>query len=285
MHEILGFCLTLAALRHGISVHHAVFMSNHVHLVVTDPDGARPAFMQDFLSLAARAFNAELGRRENLWDNRPYNPVALHTKTDVMRKLVYAITNPVASRLVRSHRDWPGVCTLPCDMLGKPRVFGRVGRFLTAYLRRPSTRYEDRPPTLKLPITVPPQFADMRPHDFVKQLEAAVEEREAELRQHFDAKGLPFLGADRVKVQEQGAIPTSPREPLGELNPTFAAAEKQLRKALAKELKRFRAAYRQARKSWLATGHRRAVVFPAGTYLLRNRPNVLVADPIARAPS
>jgi hypothetical protein len=52
------YCLGWAAQTHGIVLHAAVAMSNHVHVVATDPRGVYPHFLHDFHGLLARVVNA-----------------------------------------------------------------------------------------------------------------------------------------------------------------------------------------------------------------------------------
>src|SRR5512133_2717453 len=71
------YVLALAARRFGVQVHAFCVLSNHFHLVVTDPEARLPAFAQYLGSLVARAANA------------------------------------VAAGLVRRGGDWPGLWTGP----------------------------------------------------------------------------------------------------------------------------------------------------------------------------
>ena len=64
---IFLYVLAVAARRFGIRVHAFCVLSNHYHLVVTDPGAQLPAFGQYLDSLVARATNASLGRWESFW--------------------------------------------------------------------------------------------------------------------------------------------------------------------------------------------------------------------------
>ena len=46
LNQAFLYCLAYAAERYGIGVHAFCVMSNHMHLVVTDPRGTLPQFMQ-----------------------------------------------------------------------------------------------------------------------------------------------------------------------------------------------------------------------------------------------
>jgi putative transposase len=65
--HLVGYLLAVAARRFGIQVHVFCVMSNHLHLVLTDPEARLPAFSQYFDSLVARSVNAALGRWESFW--------------------------------------------------------------------------------------------------------------------------------------------------------------------------------------------------------------------------
>ena len=58
--KLFGYCVALAAERHGIELHAATCMSNHYHAVLTDPEGRVCEFARDVHSLTARALNAHL---------------------------------------------------------------------------------------------------------------------------------------------------------------------------------------------------------------------------------
>src|SRR3970282_1245154 len=64
---ILLYCLAIAAARYGIQVHSYCFLSNHYHLVCTDPRGVLPEFLRYFNEFTTRALNASYGRWEALW--------------------------------------------------------------------------------------------------------------------------------------------------------------------------------------------------------------------------
>jgi len=71
------YCLGWAAQIHGIVLHAAVAMSNHVHVVATDTRGVYPNFLRDFHGLLARVINAARGRWEHFWDANQASAVLL----------------------------------------------------------------------------------------------------------------------------------------------------------------------------------------------------------------
>ena len=62
VNEIFLYCLARAAKRTGVEVHAFCVLSNHYHLVVTDPLALLPVFAHWLNVHMARALNAHLSR-------------------------------------------------------------------------------------------------------------------------------------------------------------------------------------------------------------------------------
>jgi putative transposase len=103
-----GYILAVAAARYRVLVHAVVVLSNHYHLVVTDPFAELPEFLQYLDSFVARAMNTAYGRWENLWAPGSFSGVTLVAREDVIEKSAYALANPVAAGLVSSGLSGPG---------------------------------------------------------------------------------------------------------------------------------------------------------------------------------
>jgi REP element-mobilizing transposase RayT len=254
--SVFLFVLALAARRFGILVHAFCVVSNHYHLVVSDPDACLPAFEQYFDSLVARALNAALGRWESFWAPSSYSAVALSSPGDIVEKAAYALANPVAAGLVRQGRDWPGLWSAPEQIGAAPIV-----------ARRPSTFFRAKgylPEELELELTAPPGFESAT--QFREQLCEALAAMEERARHAIASEGRAFAGAAKVLAQRPTARPRG-GEPRRQLNPRVAARDKWKRIEVLSRLVEFLRAYREA---WRA---RRAgmddVRFPAGTYLMR----------------
>jgi REP element-mobilizing transposase RayT len=252
LNEIVLYALAQAASVTGVRLHALCVLSNHLHLVVTDPGARLPAFMQYLDSMIARAVNALLGRRGWFWDNARANAVPLAAPGDVLDKAAYALANPVAAGLVPRSRDWPGICSDPAQIGGDPITARRPKTFFRAdgYL----------PTEVTLELDAPPGFAS--PKAFRDQLAAELARREA----LHAASGRAFLGAARVRAQRPSGRPTS-AEPPRQQRPRIAAADPQLRAEALSRLSCFIRDYRRAWRAWVAGT--RDVVFPAGTYSLR----------------
>lgn len=253
VNAIVLFVLAVAARRYRIQVHAFCVMSNHVHLVVTDPYARLPAFAQYLGSLVARAMNASLRRWESFWAPGSYSAVALCGPEDVLAKAAYVLANPVAAGLVRSGREWPGLWSAP-EQIGSSAI--RVRR-PTAFFRAGGSL----PEAAELELALPPGFASA--DDFRLKLTAALSALEEQAATDHQGR---FLGRKRVLSQKPGRRPPSGEERRG-LNPRVAGMDKWKRIEALTRLVEFLRAYRRAFAARRAGSAE--VVFPAGTYLLR----------------
>jgi len=253
---IFRYVLAVAAARHNVRVHAYCVMSNHYHLVVSDPDAQLPEFSRYLDSLVARATNASLGRWEAFWAQGSYSAVALGSEFDVLEKTVYVLSNPVDAGLVQRACDWPGPWSAP-EQLGT----------VVARIARPEGFFREdgyMPKFADLELTVPPGFASAA--EFRDRVADALASKERHLRRELAREGRSFLGVARVLGQKPTARP-APGEPRRGLNPRVAARDKWKRIEVLARLVEFLHEYRGA---WRARRDGEPdVVFPAGTYLLR----------------
>jgi REP element-mobilizing transposase RayT len=251
--EIFLYLLAVAARRFDIQVHAYCVLSNHFHLIVTDPHARLPAFHQFLDALVARAVNASLGRWESFWAPNSYSAVALVSPEDVLDKAAYVLANPVAAGLVHSGRQWPGLWSAP-EWIG--------GEALE--VRRPKHFFDPQgplPEQVSLQLEAPPGFASAA--EFRERLSAALAPREAEAVR--SARG-GLAGVKRVLSQKPTGRP-APGEPRRGLNPRVAARDKWKRIEALGRLVEFLRSYRAA---WAARkGGRADAIFPCGTYHLR----------------
>jgi REP element-mobilizing transposase RayT len=262
---IFLYVLAVAARRYRVAIHAFCVLSNHYHLLLTDPCAELPRFMQYLDSLVARATNASLGRWEGFWSSDvSYSAVSHGATGDIAHKAAYVLANPVSAGLVRSAREWPGLWTAP-EQLGTA----------TLVVPRPDVFFRpdgDMPAVAELTLTTPAGFASAE--EFQAVVAAAAQELEDASHRNVAHAKRGFLGRARVLAQKPFARP-APDEPHRRLNPRVAARDKWKRAEVLSRLMEFLRAYRAA---W---ADRRAgirdVVFPAGTYLLRIQHGVCCA--------
>jgi putative transposase len=252
---LFGYVLAVASQRYGILVHACCVLSNHFHLVVTDPEARLPEFHRYLDGLLARSMNSALGRWESFWDPDSYSAVRLESEAAVIEKIVYVLANPVAAGLVRRGREWPGLWSDPTQIGGRPIHFERPKGFFR----------EDgpMPEGATLQLEVPPVFeAD---HFRTVVAEAVRDAEDAAAAEHV-RDGRPLLGASRVLKQKPHARP-APGEPRRVLNPRVACRNKWGRIEALLRLREFATAYREAFAVWRSG--MRQVRFPPGTWKMR----------------
>ena len=268
INQIVGYSYGYAQEKYGVLIHQLTVMSNHVHILVTDPTGDRTSeFFSCAHSMIARCLNAHYGTEENRWKVGSFGPVLLGDDDAVLDKMVYSMINPVTAGLVSKAEHWPGWDTTEADF-GTPKT-----------CLRPSVFFRDvMPETVQLTMTVPPRFA-RNPAKFVKRVRTRRRALQTERRKEFRAAGRTFLGAQAVcrtspRTRPKSASLPSPRS---ELNPRIACSDLEHRKTMIAQLRRFYDAYEYARRQLLAG--KRAVAFPAGTVWLRLYANVACQPP------
>ena len=267
VNRIFRFCLAVAANRTGIQLHAYCALSNHYHIVLTDPAGSLPEFMHWLNEYVAKSINSLLGRWEAVWAPGSYSAVHLVDAQAVLEELVYVYTNPVEAGLVRRARDWPGAISLPAHMTSAPTKIRRADGF-----------FRDKgpvPSSALLELSIPPALIG-ECDDPTQRLERMVREREKELQQQAQAQGLGFLGRRKVLRQSPWGRPRN-AEPRRGLDPRVACRDKWKRIETIQRLQQFQADYREARRRFLRG--ETAVRFPAGTYWLRVRLGVLCSGP------
>jgi REP element-mobilizing transposase RayT len=256
INQTIGFVLAVAAEKYGIQVHAFCVLSNHLHLVLTDPHARLPAFGQYFDSMVGRAVNASLGRWETFWAPGSYSAVTLATAEDTLAKAVYVLANPVAAGLVSSARRWPGLWSSPEVIASGSIEFERPRHFFR--------EDGDLPRGARLELTAPPAFDDTA--TYCDHLRIELQAAEGRARAQAAESGKGFLGERRILKARPTAKPAN-REQHRRLKPRLACRDKWKRIEALGRLAAFVEAYRAALKSW--RHGRLGVVFPAGTYLVR----------------
>jgi REP element-mobilizing transposase RayT len=263
---VFSYVLAVAAHRFGVRVHAFCVLSNHFHLVVTDPGARLPAFEQYLDSLVARALNASLGRWESFWAPSSYSAVALIAPEDVIDKVAYVLANPVAAELVRHGSDWPGLWSAPEQLGAQVISISRPGKFFR--------RNGCMPDVARLELTLPPGFGSVE--DFRRQVVSALATREEAATTARVAQGRSVLGVAKILRQDPTASPST-CEPHRKLRPKVAGRDKWKRIEALSRLHSFLCAYREA---WTAMrAGIQEVLFPAGTYWLRIAYGVRCAAP------
>jgi REP element-mobilizing transposase RayT len=272
LNELYVYTLAVIAKRFGIIIHAVVVLSNHEHIILTDPFGRVSDFLREFHRLIA--LNVKVLRKWDgaVWDHEKPSVVQLCTVKAVIEKLAYIMANPVAAGLVWRAHEWPGVTTTPGDLGTK--------KFMA---KRPEGYFDANNPAWPEQATL--QLAQLEiglsAEQLQQRVDAELQRLESEAHAEIKAKGWRVLGAERVQQLSPYEHSTS-WKPIRERNPHFAVGRGQ-RNAFFKAvqvLRAFRRGYREALQQW--RNGVRDVIFPAGTWLMRVLHDVRVVPPDKR---
>ena len=257
------YCLTVAAARTGVQVIFVHVASNHYHAGIRDPDGRYPEFLHYFHEFVAKSQNTLRGRFENFWSSEQTSVVRLIEPSDILDKMLYALTNPVKDPLVEHVLEWPGVNSYDATLNGTALKANRPKHFFRKDGKMPES--------VELRLTRPKGFEDKSHAEFaalIKDRVVAFEQAKADERR---AKGIHVLGREGILKQIWSASPNSDA-PHFDLSPRVAAKNKWARIEALMRNKAFLEAYLNARQRLKAGA--KDVVFPAGTWWLRRHAHV-----------
>jgi putative transposase len=268
--QLLLYVLGFTAGLFGLEIHAVCAMSSHWHLIVTDHSGIVCRFFERAHALIARAMNCCRGRWGSFWEPGRLSLVELVTPDTILDKLIYVISNPIAEDLVAQARAWPGLITLPVDIVGQR----------TYRTQRPDKFFSSlgiMPASTSFRLTRPPGFDHLTDDELLGLVEDRLAKRELEHRNRRRREGRQVLGGWRVKKTPWTNRASSP-ERRRVRNPHLSCLDPARRVQELGALQRFRAEYRVARRNF-ETGRRRTL-FPHGTYLLHRRYRVRCRDPV-----
>jgi putative transposase len=265
---IFLYCLAFAARETGVLVHAVCVMSDHHHVVVTDPNGVLPDFLRELHRLTAKALNARQGQWENFWAAEPCNVVRLATNEDIEDKIAYVAANPVAAGLVDEPHRWPGVLAWGESVreVQRPEV----------YFRKDGTC----PAQLLLTIERPPVrdgVVEPSARVWMEKMKRAIAAKVALAHRALRMKGRVVLGSARASTVAIERRATSYEKRFG-IIPTFSAGVASVRERLRRVERHFRMQYRAALELW--RGGMRKVPFPFGTWGMVVGHSVAVAAPL-----
>ena len=264
LRNFIGYCLAHAATRYGIQIHTSLWMSNHHHTDITDPEANLVPFKQLLHSLIARGRNAQLGRDDSIWSGKKPSDTRRPTEEESLMDMVYTLTNPVDAGLVKWAKLWPGFTTIGWRF-GETRTFKRpVGFF---------DDEGDMPEEVSLTLVRPQIHLELDDDAVYDKLMAEVRKHECDVQRSMRQEGRRFMGLIRLKNQRWNRAPQSFEERFN-IVPKHAASS--LKRVLA-EVERDREWERQyaAARTLLLAG--KPAVFPAGTYWLHRFAGVAVA--------
>lgn len=266
--RIVLYIVANLARSYGMQIHAVCVMSNHWHVVLHDPCGNIVDFTRDCHSLITRHINLTYDDAESMWASAQTSHVSLADAHDVIDKIAYTMANPVAARLVKYGRSWPGVRRA---WPAKPRVIKRPpGLF------RAEQDGGTWPESVVFELHRPRGYDDLSDEDLAALIAERIETREDSERAEAAANGETFLGRAAVLRQSRYARPAKRRDKWG-ISPRVAAKNKWSRIERLNADRAWLADYEDKRDRWRAGD--REVVFPHGSYKMRVHHGVAVAPP------
>lgn len=253
-------------------------MSNHHHTALTDRrEGGIADFAGWMHGQFGRAINRSIKHWEGFWDpTRSYSAQLLGIAgeldpidyaEDVLERMVYTITNPVKANLVKTYRDWPGVCSL----------HWRIGE--TIHVRRPRGFFKVDGPTpaeVTLRFDKPPGFDHLSNREFDELLREEVYKREQQLNRTRRKAKKRVLGRAHILKQNPLSSPKTPA-PRRQVNPKVKSSCPKRRSYLLKRIGDFLAVYRECVRQILKGVSN--VFFPHGTLQRRRYGGVCCQGP------
>ena len=267
---LVTWLLAVVANGLGIEIHAATVMSTHMHLVISARDQHASLMMERLNGVLAKAVNVlRKYERGILWPPGELGMVELKTTEAVVFQIAYAIVNPVAAGLVWSPEDWPGLNLRVHEPGG-----GQVRAKRPAFYFRAVAWAE----TAVLNAVLPPCLRELGDEDAREMIRVEVARQLRAARADIRAKRHRVLGpvaASNVSPYRRAKT----WEEYGTLNPRFAAGpgRRDALEEAMEEYVEFQLAYRAAWRRYRAGEE--DVVFPYGTYRMRVRFGVRVADP------
>jgi REP element-mobilizing transposase RayT len=285
VNSILLYLLALKAQKYRLLVHGFFVASNHIHLVVTDPEANLPAFLREFLGESAKAIKLARNTSRDIWRSARYSSVQLLDRDAAERSLGYLGLNPTEAGLTEPE-EWPGLTSVR-HRFGDTIVAERPGIYFSKGLSGafPEHREESGEHGARGDFGASDRSAieeadsaAMRDSASEAQIGAIIETRAAEIRAALAKEGRKLSGPQRVM-----RTPCTKRttHPIRNLNPRFATRDRALLALAVAELRQFEIDHEVAKRRYIAGQQR--TLFPLGTYGYRVVLGVRVAKRRRRA--
>ncbi|MBW2527118.1 MAG: transposase [Deltaproteobacteria bacterium] len=261
LNQLFLYLVAVFAEKFHMQVSALQVLSDHYHMVVTDPLGHLPHFLQQLHRTLALAVKELRNWDGPLWEPCAVSEVALLTAEAEAQEMVYTWLNVVRAGLVSDPSHWPGLATNLDDVGARSITAQRPEQYLD-----PDSGLWPETATLKL--TLPPKLAALGGRQARAMLRREFQSQREEVEAERRDKGLDrAVGAKRC-LQVSPYERASSWEPKRSESPAIAVGRGlgELFDKAKKELVQFYRCYREALANWCEG--KRGVVFPAGTWWL-----------------
>lgn len=181
--EIIGGVVARYQELYGIKLHTYIFLGNHYHLVLSDPESNLWRFEQSVNREISRRLNWELRHEGSIWGRRYDDQIAVEDE-DALEALLYVTLNGVHHGLAYHPADWPGVNAHEQLRDGNPRIYSFVSysAYTKAKLRNRKARIEDFTTKHQITLTPLPGLGVDTIEEQWKIIEPLLQKRLGELR-------------------------------------------------------------------------------------------------------
>jgi len=257
LNAAIAVLVVAACLATGVEIIAMVWMPNHYHAVLYDPEGRVSEWLARVHGLLARFCNAEHETESHVWDASENNDEPLEGMDAIVAATAYCLANPVAAGLVYSPRAWPGIVTQVEELgTGEARLF-----------RRPEAFFREDGPVPEWGAIISSCPPGIAPEEFRARVKARLETLLAKARARVAESGLGFVGIQRVLERDVFDSPATAEAP----NPAARSRRYRARANLSKRRQEraerdadFRSRYAEALHE--LQNQVPDVLFPAGTF-------------------
>lgn len=194
--------------RYQAKVYAIAIEGNHIQMPVDFPNLNRSKFMRDFNSGVAKSVIKHVPTYSGgkLWSRR-YSQEFVPGEPSVEDRFFYTVLQPVQDGLVDSIFKYPGYNCFDDAVSGKVLEFENVNwkAYQAALKRNKKVSIQDYVEIVKFSYTRLPGYENLSQEEYKASMYKKLYERQNNIVKERRAKGLGFVGADKLKLVKPGA--------------------------------------------------------------------------------
>lgn len=207
---ILGFAAKYLN-RYQAKLYALAIEGNHIQSPALFPKGNRSDFMRDFNSSVARAVPRYTEHPGGRFFARRYSSEFIPADPDIEEYFFYTVLQAVKDGLVENISDYPGYNCFNDAVWGRKRKFKvvRWTEYNAAKRWRPEVPIIDFIDTVTLQYQRLPGYEHLDQKEYAHLMMGKLEERRVQIVNERRAKGLGFVGKDKLLQTVPGTLPRS----------------------------------------------------------------------------
>ena len=202
------------AARYEAKVYAVALEGNHIQGPIKFPKENRSHFMRDINSCVARAASRIGNHPGGRFCARRYSNEFLPNGEDIEEYFFYTVLQPVKDGLVPKISEYPGYNCFHDAVTGIKRKFKvvRWAEYNAAKRRDPTIKIIDYTDTVFLQYERLPGYENLSQQEYKKLMIQKLERRRLQIVEERAAKGLGFVGRDKLKQTATGSLPRSTKK-------------------------------------------------------------------------